>query len=298
MSHADFQSRHRCTSRNLTARAAAPWIAWLCMLLNPALGTQEIARAADQARSAARPPSVLAAASLTGVMTATADAYSRRSGIRIRQSFASSAQLSRQLAAGARADILVTADQEWMDQVQAEGLLRPATRRVLAGNRLVVIAPVGAATRLEPASPRSWQAAIGAGRLVTGDPESVPLGRYARAALRQLGVWERLETRVARAENARAALALVARGEAALGIVYATDAKGERRVRVLATLDAALHPPVEYPAALTLYAGDAAAGYLEFLSGAEGQQIFRRHGFTVAAAQRPTGARSASPRPE
>jgi molybdate transport system substrate-binding protein len=294
-------TRYAAAARRCGSRGAALLVLLACA--GGALQASPAAQGAAARGAATKPVDVLAAASLAEVMTATAAAYERRSGVRVRQSFASSAQLARQLAAGARADILVTADQQWMDHVEAAGLLQTSTRRVLAGNRLVVIAPAGSAARLEPTSVGSWNAAIGNGRLVTGDPGSVPLGRYARAALWRLGVWDRLEPRLARAEDARAALALVARGEAALGIVYATDARATGkdaapRVRVLATLDAALHPPVEYPAALTVSATATAAGYLEFLAGGEAREIFRRHGFTATAAAPATGARSASPRPD
>lgn len=251
--------------------------------------SQAAAPGAPDAQAASVTPTasvtVLAAASLTDVLNATGDAFTRRTGIVVRHSFASSAQLARQLEAGARADLLVTADQAWMDHIDAARLLRPNTRRVLAGNRLVIVAPANSPARLQPGSSASWRAVLAGGRLVTGDPDSVPLGRYAREALRRLGVWQDLAPRLARAENARAALALVARGEAALGVVYATDARGEPRVRIVATLAENLHPPIEYPAALTAGAGPAAAGYLDFLVGAEAQAIFRRAGFTPHAPQ-------------
>jgi molybdate transport system substrate-binding protein len=117
------------------------------------------------------------------------------------------------------------------------------------------------------------------GRLATGDPQYVPLGRYAREALTTLGVWGDVEPRLVRAENARVATLLVARGEAALGIVYATDARNDRRVRVITRLDASLHSPIVYPAALTLDAQDAAIAYLNFLSSTDGRKFFAAHGF-------------------
>lgn len=239
---------------------------------------------------------VLAAVSLSDVLTATAAEFTRRTGIPVRQSFASTAQLARQLEAGARADLVIAADREWMDHLAAAQLVRPASRRVLAGNTLVIVAPRRSTVTLDPKRAVSWLAALNGERLVTGDPDSVPLGRYAQEALERLGAWAVVAPRLARAENARAALALVARGEAGLGIVYATDARSEPRVRLVAALDPTLHTPVEYPAALTPEAGGAAARYLEFLDSAAARQIFGRYGFKLLP--RTTRERSASPRSE
>jgi molybdate transport system substrate-binding protein len=275
-----YNAAMRTTEIRWLARAAllAAWL--LCAGLAASMSRAATPAALD---APAAPVTVLAAASLTDVLTATGEAFTRRTGIVVRHSFASSAQLARQLEAGARADMLVTADQEWMDHADRARLLRPKTRRVLAGNRLVIVAPATSPARLQPGSSASWRAALAGGRLVTGDPDSVPLGRYARVALRYLGVWESLAPRLARSENARAALALVARGEAALGVVYATDARNEPRVRTIATLDEDSHPRIGYPAALTAEAGAAATRYLDFLAGDAAQEIFRREGFTPPA---------------
>ena len=223
---------------------------------------------------------VFAAASLTDALNEAGRQYSQRSGITVRHSFASSAQIARQLAAGAPADLFIAADTEWMDYAIERKLVRAETQRVLTGNTLVVIAPATApATAIEPARAEDWPSALGAGRLVTGDPDSVPLGRYAREALQFLGLWSQLGPRLARAENARAALALVARGEAPLGIVYASDALGEPRVRVVSPIDPRAHSAIVYPAAMVSGANPQAAAYLDFLMSTEGQKIFAQRHF-------------------
>ncbi|MEY3338617.1 MAG: hypothetical protein RL245_1609 [Pseudomonadota bacterium] len=227
----------------------------------------------------ATPPSptitVFAAISLSDALVEASREFTRRTGIKVRHSFASSAQLARQITAGARADVFIAADQHWMDELRSTRLIDPRTERRLAGNRLVVIQP--ASLRSVPA--RAWITGLANGRLATGDPQYVPLGRYAREALTTLGVWGDVEPRLVRAENARVATLLVARGEAALGIVYATDARNDRRVRVITRLDASLHSPIVYPAALTLDAQDAAIAYLNFLSSTDGRKFFAAHGF-------------------
>lgn len=228
---------------------------------------------------AAQTITVLAAASLTDALTDVSTEYTRRTGVVVRHSFASSAQIARQLEAGARADLFIAADGEWMDYLADRELIRKTSRRPIAGNRLAVITASANLFRFDPKRKADWRSAIDESRLATGDPDSVPLGRYAREALEKLGLWGELGARLARAENARAALALVARGEAPLGIVYLTDALAEPRVRIVATLPDTLHKPIVYPAALTTNASAAAAAYLEFLGGTEAQTVFTRRGF-------------------
>jgi molybdate transport system substrate-binding protein len=149
------------------------------------------------------------------------------------------------------------------------------------GNRLVLIAPADSPVQLSIAPGFKLAAALGGGRLAIADPDSVPAGLYGKAALTKLGVWDSVAAHLAAAENVRAALAYVARGETPLGIVYATDAAAEKRVRVVGVFPADSHPPILYPAALTTGAGADAAQYLAFLSGSDARQIFARHGFTV-----------------
>jgi molybdate transport system substrate-binding protein len=240
-------------------------LAWLTLLAAP-LGS---------AAPASPKITVFAAISLSDALEEASREFTRRTGIEVRHAFASSAQLARQINAGARADVFIAADQNWMDELRRTRRIDPRTERQLAGNRLVVIQPAS----LRPVPAHSWITGLANGRLATGDPQYVPLGRYAREALTSLGVWANVEPRLVRADNARVATLLVARGEAALGIVYATDARNDRRVRVITRLDASLHSPIIYPAALTLDAQDAAIDYLNFLSSTEGRKFFAAHGF-------------------
>jgi molybdate transport system substrate-binding protein len=168
-----------------------------------------------------------------------------------------------------------------MDYLAQRGLIQPATRRNLLGNRLVLIAPADTKVTLAIAPRFALARALGGGRLALADPDSVPAGKYARAALSALGVWDSVAAHVASAENVRAALAYVARGEAPFGVVYRTDALGEKRVRIVGTFPEGSHDPIVYPAALTREAGPEAAQFLRFLSGVEARTIFRKHGFIV-----------------
>lgn len=229
------------------------------------------------------PVTVFAAASLTEILQAAGRAHAARTGVRVRFSFASSATIARQLEAGAPADLFLSADGEWMDYASSHRLILPASRAIVARGRLVLIAPAGTATGLRIGRSMPLAAALGPqGRLALGDPESVPAGRYARAALIWLGAWSNVADHLARAENVRAALALVARGDAPLGIVYETDARAEPRVRIVGAFPEASHPPILYPAALTPRAGPGAASFLAFLRSSAGQAIFRRFGFLPA----------------
>ncbi len=238
-----------------------------------------LAGSADAASPGGAPLTVFAAASLTNVMEELATAWAADGHGKPRLSFAASSVLARQVEAGARADVFVSADQEWMDYLAARGLVRNDTRRDLLGNRLVLIAPAASTTELRIAPRFPLVAALGKGYLATGDPDYVPAGKYARSALMTLGVWNEVADRVVRAENVRVALAYVARGEAPLGIVYATDAKAEPRVRVVDTFPADSHLPITYPAA-ALTGSDADAGaFVVWLAGREAAEIFRRAGF-------------------
>jgi molybdate transport system substrate-binding protein len=218
---------------------------------------------------------VFAAASLKNALDEANAAFPSR----VVASYAASSALARQIEYGAPAQVFISADLEWMDYVEKKQLLQAGTRRELVGNRLVLIAPAGskAEIRISPGFPLAR--ALGDGRLALANPEVVPAGKYAKAALEKLGVWESIARRVAAAENVRAALALVARGEAPLGVVYETDARAESAVAVLDRFDPKLHPPIVYPAALLRGASSEAAAYLAFLASPEGMAIFRRHGF-------------------
>lgn len=227
-----------------------------------------------------RGPLVLAAASLQEAMTAAADSWAKKGHARPVLSFAASSALARQIAAKAPADLFFSADQEWMDYIAARNLIVSATRTDLLTNRLVIVAPVKSRVNLAVRPGFALAAALGGGRLALADPDAVPAGRYAKEALTRLKVWPSVEGSVARAENVRAALALVARGAAPLGIVYATDARAESAVRVAGWIPASSHAPIIYPLArLAASSNPEAEGFRRFLVSAEGKGIFRRYGF-------------------
>lgn len=245
-------------------------ILWLAMLLMPP------ATAATGA--APRAPLVLAAASMAEALNDAADAWAAAGHPRPVLSFAASSALARQVAAGAAADLFISADEAWMDDVARRGRIVPGTRAVLAGNALVLVARRGTAP-VDVADRRLLARTLSAGPLAMADPAGVPAGRYGVAALQALGVWKALEPRVVRAENVRAALALVERGAAPFGIVYATDAR-VAAVAVVARFPAASHPPIRYPIArLTASQNREGEGFRRFLLSAAGQAILARHGF-------------------
>ncbi len=240
---------------------------------------------------AEHPVTVFAAASLSDVLEAVGHAYEAQGGGQVVFSFASSSALARQIEASGGADIFISADRDWMDELGKRGLLAPGTRRNLAGNRLVLVAPVGSNVAVKVAQHFDLPAALHGGRLALADPDSVPAGKYARAALTALGVWESVVPHLAPAENVRAALAYVARGEAPLGIVYATDAKAEPRVKIVATFPDGTHPPIVYPAALLSGAQPQAKAFLAFLTGAKARAILARAGFLTLPAGVPATMR-------
>jgi molybdate transport system substrate-binding protein len=234
------------------------------------------------AAAEARGPVVLAAASLQESLTDVADAWAAKGHPRPVLSFAASSALARQVIAGAPADLLLSADEPWMDAAAKAGRLRAGTRATLIGNRLVLIAPARSTVRLTPARGFPLARALGSGRLAMADPAAVPAGRYARAALTHFGVWDSVAARIAPAENVRAALALVERGAAQLGIVYATDARASKAVRILGTFPAASHPPIHYPVAVLKASRHRDAGaFRAFLLSRQGRAIFARHGFSA-----------------
>ena len=223
---------------------------------------------------------VLAASSLQEALSEAADRWARAGHPRPVLSFAASSQAARQVQAGAPADLFASADEEWMDVLDHARLLAPGTRAVLAGNRLVVIAPAGWRGRLTRAT---LGRTLATGPVAMADPAAVPAGRYGRAALERLGAWARVAPHVVRAENVRAALLLVERGAAPFGIVYATDARLSPRVRVAGVFPADSHPPIRYPIARLARSGDGEAeGFRRFLLSARGQAVFARFGFTRA----------------
>ncbi|SDI95604.1 molybdate ABC transporter substrate-binding protein [Aliiruegeria lutimaris] len=226
---------------------------------------------------------VFAASSVKEALEEACDAWSERSGNRAVISLAGSSTLARQIQAGAPADLLLSANENWMNVLEADGLLREGTRTDLLANSLVVIAGDPAADPLDLLSPDALATRLGDGRLAMALVDAVPAGIYGKAALETLGLWNSVAPRVAQADNVRAALALVAAGEAPLGIVYATDARAEPRVGVVATIPADTHPPIRYPLAVMNDAGAPAAELARFLAGAEAGEIFRAHGFEIPA---------------
>ena len=222
---------------------------------------------------------VFAAASLTEVLGELSPAWEKSSGVPVELSFAASSVLARQIEAGAAADVFVSADQEWMDYLQARDRLDKSSRRDLAGNSLVLIAPADSKLALRIAPGFKLAAALGNGRLATGDPDSVPVGRYARSALTTLGVWDEVADRLVRADNVRSAMMFVARGEVPLGIVYGTDARVDSKVRIVDTFPESSHAAITYPGAVTKGAHPQATAYLQFLAGPEARTTWQRFGF-------------------
>ena len=222
-------------------------------------------------------PLVLAAASLQESMTAAADAWGRRGHARPVVSFAASSVLARQAEAGGAADLFASADEEWMTYLATRGLLAPGTRADLVGNRLVVIAPLASRVRV---TARTLGRQLAAGPVAMADP-SVPAGRYGRTALETMGAWGQVAPHVVNGDNVRAALAVVERGAAPFGIVYATDAKASAKVRIAGVFPASSHPPIVYPIArLKASRNPEAEAFRRFLLSSAGKAIFARYGFT------------------
>lgn len=228
---------------------------------------------------------VFAAASLQDALRALSQLWQARGNPAPRLSFAASSALARQIEQGAPADLFMSADEAWMDYLQARQLILGESRVSPLGNRLVLIAPAGSTADVTLARGVDLVALLGSqGRIATGDPAHVPAGRYARAALEWMGQWQAIAPRLARADNVRAALLLVERGEAPFGIVYETDARASRSVRVVATFPAESHPPITYPFAPIRRAATSAQAraFLDFLTSAEAAPIWQRFGFNLA----------------
>lgn len=215
---------------------------------------------------------VLAASSMQEAMEAVADEWEEQGHPRPSLSFSASPSVARQVAEGAPADIAITADAEWMDWMEDQGILKEGSRRDIAGNRLVVVKPRnGRDIALD---------ALGDERLALADTEAVPAGRYARAALVSLGLWDELERKVVPAENVRAALALVERGEVSLGIVYISDALVSQKVAVVRYLPTGSYPEIHYPAAVIATSRNLDSdAFIAFLESGEVQEIFSEYGF-------------------
>ena len=249
------------------------WAAALALLLLLPFG----ASAAGQQNQV----TVFAAASLTNVLQDLGGEYTQASGTKIVFSFAATSILARQVENGARADVFFSADQEWMDYLDQRGLIIKGTRQNLIGNRLALVAPANSTITLHIGPNFPLLAALHGGRLATGDPDSVPVGKYARSALTTLGIWNEIADRLVRADNVRTALAFVARGETPLGIVYVTDAKIEPGVRVVDVFPANTHLSISYPIGVIDGANERAAAFIDFLRGPAGTAAFEKYGFVV-----------------
>ncbi|MDR3507638.1 MAG: molybdate ABC transporter substrate-binding protein [Caulobacteraceae bacterium] len=233
------------------------------------------------AQTAAAPVTVFAAASLRNAMDEVGKAYAAKTGKMVRFSYAASSAIARQIEQKAPADLFISADSDWMDYVQQRHLIVPESRSDLLTNHLALIAPAASPVKLRIAKGMPLAKALGGGRLSVAGPD-VPAGKYGKAALTALGVWDSVSGHLAQAENVRGALAFVAQGEAPLGIVYDTDAKVEPKVRIVGLFPENTHPRIVYPAALTAYgANPDAIRVLAFLNGPEAGQIFTRFGFTL-----------------
>ncbi len=225
---------------------------------------------------------VFAAASTTDALAEVNRAYAAAGGARIAASFGSSGMLARQIDNGAPADLFVSANTAWIDYLSGRGRLSAGLRRWLVRNRLALIAPRGSVVRLEIGPGFALARALAGGRLAISDPRHVPAGRYAKSALISLGIWDRIARRTAVTHNGRETLVLVERGEAPLGIVYATDAAASAKVRLVGVFPAAAHPPITYLAAVV--AGrerPAVTAYFRFLGSSAAGAIFRSRGFVV-----------------
>ena len=224
---------------------------------------------------------VFAAASMKNALDAVDAAYSAKTGVNIVVSYAASSTLAKQIEQGAPADIFLSADTDWMDYAIARKNISEATRVNLLGNSIVLIAPNDSKIDNVAIGPGFDLATLaGPGRIATGDVQAVPVGKYAKAALEKLGAWEAAAPKFAMAESVRAALTLVARQEAPLGIVYSTDAKVEPGVKIVGTFPADSHPPIIYPVAATTTAKTEAASYLAFLRSQAAKAIFEKYGFS------------------
>lgn len=226
---------------------------------------------------------IFAAASLQTAIDELTPAIAQATGASVKTSYAASSALAKQIENGAPADIFVSADLDWMDYVAARTLIRPESRVNLLGNDLVLISPAGRKVALTIGPNFGLAAALGADRLAVADPAAVPAGKYAKEALTSLGVWDSVAGKLAPAENVRAALLLVSRGETPLGIVYRTDALVDKGVAIVGQFPASSHAPIVYPAALTSTSAPDAAKVLAFLRGAAAKTVFERMGFTTVS---------------
>lgn len=254
---------------------------WLGAFLAGALGA---ATAFVPVAAKAQDVTVFAAASLKDALDAVNAQWQADAKHKAVISYAASSALAKQIESGAPADIFISADLDWMDYLAERKLIRPETRSTLLGNRLVLVAPKDSAVQLTIGPDFGLAEALGGGRLAMADVKAVPAGKYGQAALQKLGVWASVEDKVAQAENVRATLALVSRGEAPLGIVYQTDAAADPGVKIVGTFPANSHPPILYPVAvLAESTKPEAQAFVDYLKSPAAKPLFEKQGFTVLA---------------
>jgi molybdate transport system substrate-binding protein len=230
---------------------------------------------------------IFAAASLKDALDEINTAYQRDKGQATTTSYAASSTLAKQIEAAAPADIFISADLDWMDYLAKKNLIKPETRANLLGNQLVLIAPADSTVKLGIAPNFPLAQTLGNGRLAIADPGGVPAGKYGKASLEALGVWSSVAEKLAPAENVRATLLLVSRGEAPLGIVYQTDAVADKGVKILGTFPENTHPPIIYPIAAVAYSTNSGdAGYIAYLKSPAAGAVFEKQGFTVLKSAR------------
>jgi molybdate transport system substrate-binding protein len=244
-----------------------------------------VAGVAGTGSAVAAPPQslvVFAASSLSSVLQEVGDAYARDTGQAVTLSFAASSSLAHQIEGGSSADLFLPADEEWMDYLEKRHLIDPGSRRNLLRNRLVLIAAAASPIKLKIGPGFGLADALGKSKLATGDPESVPAGRYTRYALISLGVWNSVAEHLAPAGSVRATMASVMSGDTPLGIVYETDALKEKGVRIVDVFPPSSHPQIVYPVATTPKAKAETLLFVEFLRGPEARKIFAQYGYRAA----------------
>jgi molybdate transport system substrate-binding protein len=225
---------------------------------------------------------VFAAASLKNALDDIAAQWQRETGKKVVISYGASNNLIKQIEQGAPADMFLSADLDWMDYGQQKNLIKPDTRTSLLGNRIVLIAPKDSTAKIDIRPGFDLAAALKGGRLAMASIDAVPAGKYGKAALEKLGAWDGVKDKIAQADNVRAALLFVARGEAPLGIVYQTDAASDPNVKIVGAFPDDTHPPIIYPVALTKESTNPdAAAFLNFVKSPAARPAFEKQGFTV-----------------
>jgi molybdate transport system substrate-binding protein len=246
-------------------------------MLAPVMGVHPVALGADTGST-----TIFAAASTTNAITDIGKLFEQKNKIKVTHSFASSSTLAKQIEQGAPADVFLSADLKWMDYLAGKKMIDPQSRFNLLGNKIVLIAPASSTLKVDIKPGFDLAKLLGDGKLSMGDPSHVPAGIYGKQALEKLGVWKSVESKVAGAKDVRAALALVEREEAPLGVVYSTDAAISKKVKVVGVFPADSHPPIVYPVALVKDHGTAAAkSFLEFLKTPDAKAVFEKYGFSV-----------------